>query len=465
MEYAIVDIETTGSFAAGNGITEIAIYIHNGQEVLFRYETLVNPQMHIPLHITALTGIDNAMVQDAPTFVEVAEQIYELLKNRIFVAHNVNFDYSFVKHHLAACGYQWQVPKLCTVRLSRKLLPGHSSYSLGRLCQQLNIRITHRHRAGGDAAATSILFSMLLEKDEGTIQNMLKKAAKEQVLPPHLPKEDFDALPAVVGVYYFKNQKGKVIYVGKAKNIKNRVASHFSGQNPNLQRQHFLRDIYAIDFTVCGTELMALLLEATEIKRLWPENNRALKRFEPKYGIYLYEDQRGYLRLAINTHQKFQQTLHSFGNLSDAYNFLQRLINEYQLCPKLCAIQKIKGPCLHYQQDHTCLGACAGEEEPEKYNARLQTALEDLESNLPSFFLIDRGRTSEEQSCIWIEKGKFSGMGYVSHDSDIKHPDDIKTSLTPYPANDYMVHLIMTYAERNPAKVKNLNGVLSELRE
>lgn len=458
MEYAIVDIETTGGYAAGNGITEIAIYIHNGQEVLFHYETLINPQMHIPLHITALTGIDNEMVADAPTFAEVAVQLHTLLKDRIFVAHNVNFDYSFIKHHFSACGYQWNVPKLCTVRLSRKLLPGYPSYSLGRLCQQLNICITNRHRAGGDAAATSMLFSMLLEKNEGTIQSMLKKATKEQVLPPHLPREAFETLPSVAGVYYFKNQKGKVIYVGKAKSIKNRVASHFSGQNPNPQRQHFMRDIHAIDYTICGTELMALLLEATEIKRLWPENNRALKRFEPKYSIYCYEDQKGYLRLAVNTHQKFQQAVHSFGNLGDAYNFLHRLINKHQLCPKLCAIQKIKGPCLHYQQNRSCPGACIGEEPAEQYNTRLQSALEDLENSLPSFFLLDRGRTADEQSCIWVEKGKFSGMGYLAYESDIKHPDEVKTNLKPYPANDYMVHLIMTYAEKNPSKVKVLLG-------
>jgi len=455
MEYAIVDIETTGGYAAGNGITEIAVHIHDGTGVQFTYETLVNPQIHIPLHITALTGIHNEMVQDAPTFKEVAEPLYNLLKDRIFVAHNVNFDYSFIKHYLATCGYQWTAPKLCTVRLSRKLFPGYASYSLGRLCQQLNICVTNRHRAGGDAAATSVLFSMLLEKDKGTIQSMLKKNTKEQALPPNLPKEDFDTLPNTPGVYYFKNQKGKVIYVGKAKNIKNRVSTHFSGQNPNPQRQNFLRDIYAIDFALCGTELMALLLEATEIKKLWPENNRALKRFEPKYGLYMYEDQRGYLRLAINKHQKFQQTLHSFGNMAGAYSFVNKLISQHQLCPKLCAVQKVTGPCLHYQ-NHSCLGACIGEEPAEQYNTRLQTALEAMENSLPSFFLLDRGRTADEQSCIWIEKGKFSGMGYLTQDSDLIHPDDIKDHLTPYSSNDYMVHLIMDYVEKNPHKMKVL---------
>lgn len=452
MKYAIVDIETTGGHAAGNGITEIAICIHDGVGVRETYETLVNPQTHIPLHITALTGISNEMVENAPTFDEIADTVYQLLEGKVFVAHNVNFDYSFVKHHLAFCGYSWNAPKLCTVRLSRKVMPGFSSYSLGKLCQQLNISIYNRHRAGGDAAATSILFTMLLERGGEHVQEMLKKASKEQVLPPNLPKGSFERLPDTPGVYYFKDQKGKVVYVGKAKNIKKRVAAHFSGQNPNPQRQNFMRSIHNIDFVICGTELMAFLLEASEIKRLWPENNRALKRFEPKYGLYAYEDQNGYKRLAINKHQRFQQAIYAFGNLAAAYNLMNKLIQAYQLCPKLCTIQKVKGACLNHSSGD-CLGACIGTESKDAYNERMEVALANLEKELPSFALLDKGRTENEQSCIWIEKGKFYGMGYLDDESDIKSPEEVKESLTPYASNDYIMNLITSYASKYPHKV------------
>jgi len=455
MEYAIVDIETTGGYAAGNGITEIAIHIHDGKAVQVAYETLINPQVNIPLHITALTGIDNQLVQDSPTFREVADKIHELLSGRIFVAHNVNFDYSFIKHHLAACGYNWSAPKLCTVRLSRKLLPGYTSYSLGKLCRQLDIAINNRHRAGGDAAATCILFSRLLEKDNGTISAMLKKTSKDQALPPNLPKEHFETLPHTPGVYYFKNEKGKTVYIGKAKNIKNRVSAHFSGQNPNPQRQSFMRSIHAIDFIDCGTELMALLLEAVEIKRLWPENNRALKRFEPKYGLYTYEDQKGYLRLAVNKHQKYQRAFYTFGSISEAYNLLNKLIRKHLLCAKLCNIHKASGPCMHVH-DNTCSGACVGIEDPGSYNKRAEEALQNLADDLPSFFLIDKGRTPEEQGCILIEKGRFYGMGYIAQETIIVYAEDLKEHLIPYPSNDYMMHLIMGYVEKHPEKVKML---------
>ena len=158
--YAIVDIETTGGHASANGITEIAICIHNGKKVIERYSTLVNPKREIPMYISALTGITNDMVQHAPPFEDVAHDVFHLLNNKIFVAHNVNFDHSFVRHHLLAAGYELHCNKLCTVRLRRKILPGLPSYSLGKLCRHLGIENGNRHRAAGDAEATSkIIFA------------------------------------------------------------------------------------------------------------------------------------------------------------------------------------------------------------------------------------------------------------------------------------------------------------------
>ena len=213
--YAIVDIETTGGYAAANGITEISIHIFDGTRVVEIYETLINPRQPIPYNIQSMTGITDDMVKDAPLFEEVAEKIYELLKDNIFVAHNVNFDYSFVKSHLAASNYELTTKKLCTVRLGRKIFPGFPSYSLGNLCHSLNIIINDRHRAGGDSEATVKVFQLLLQNDkEQFIVKSLSKTSKEQTLPPNVPKEHFDQLPYTPGVYYFHNEKGKIIYVG-----------------------------------------------------------------------------------------------------------------------------------------------------------------------------------------------------------------------------------------------------------
>src|SRR6218665_1107835 len=323
-EYAIVDIETTGGNASGSRITEIAIIIHDGKNVLDRYETLVNPEQDIPPSIFGLTGINNEMVANAPIFDDVSEKVLEMLTDRVFVAHNVNFDYSFVHHQLEQAGFKWSAKKLCTVRAARKIKPGLGSYSLGNLCNSLNINLENRHRAGGDADATALLFSLLLEWDDaGEIEKMIKKTAQDQRLPPNLPPDDFNNLPEKPGVYYFYNQAKKVIYVGKAINLKKRVSSHFSGNNINPQRQHFLRDIHGISFEVCATELMALLLECTEIKKLWPTYNRALKRFEAKFGIYQYEARNGYKYLAIGKVSKFQICIHEFSSLYEGINLLR----------------------------------------------------------------------------------------------------------------------------------------------
>lgn len=191
MLYAVVDIETTGSYAAGNGITEIAIVITDGKEVLDMYETLVNPGQPIPYFIQNLTGINDRMVAKAPPFEEVAAKVHEMLQDKIFIAHNVNFDYSFVKHHLQAVGYELDTRKLCTVRLTRKIIPGLNGYSLGKLCHQLNINLTNHHRAGGDALATAQIFNMLVERDDkNVIAGMLKGAGAPRAADVGLDSRD-----------------------------------------------------------------------------------------------------------------------------------------------------------------------------------------------------------------------------------------------------------------------------------
>ncbi|WP_461452916.1 exonuclease domain-containing protein [Mucilaginibacter sp.] len=448
--YAIVDIETTGGHASANGITEIAICIHNGKKVIERYETLVNPQRDIPIYIRALTGISNEMVSEAPLFKDVAHDIYHLLHGKIFVAHNVNFDHSFVRHHLASVGYDLQCNKLCTVRLGRKILPGLPSYSLGKLCHHLGIGNNSRHRAGGDADATAELFTLLLQKDKDNhITKALKQNSKEQVLPPNLPKADIEKLPMMPGVYYFHDEKGKAIYVGKAKNIKKRVCSHFTGNNTGQQRQEFMRNIHHITFQECGTELIAFVLEAVEIKRLWPKYNRSLKRFEQAYALYDYIDQRGYIRLAVDKHHKFQMPVYTCNTLFEGYSLLNKLIDTFELCPKLCFIQKNNAECIGIHKDGC---ACTGSMSPDEYNQKVTIAIESLNEALPTFAIRDEGRSADEHSCILIEKGRFYGMGYVSHHFKVDDMQQLKQHLTPYPGNDYIRNIVTGYATKFPER-------------
>jgi DNA polymerase-3 subunit epsilon len=447
-EYAIVDIETTGGNAGGSRITEIAIIIHNGTTIIERWETLVNPQKEIPLPIFALTGINNEMVRDAPIFDEVAEKVMELLSDRIFVAHNVNFDYTFIRHQLQEAGYSWTAKKLCTVRAARKISPGHPSYSLGKLCRSLNIPLENQHRAGGDADATAILFSQLLQWDsEGHIEKMIKKTSQDQRLPPNVPREDFDALPEKPGVYYFYNQAKKVVYVGKAVNLKKRVASHFTGHNVNAQRQHFLRDIYGISFEVCATELMALLLECSEIQKLWPLYNRALKRFEPKYGLYQYEARSGYTYLAIGKLAKHQACIQVFNDQLDGITVLRSLAEQFGIDHRFCKYEKDPEGELLQMQDTSDLP------DIDHHNTQIENAVNFLLENRPSFAIIDKGRSSDERSCIWVENGDFYGMGYIPTDIGFTEASQVRDFVAPYRSNHYCMQLIQTFAKQYPGRV------------
>lgn len=449
MLYAIVDIETTGGYASAHGITEISVFVHDGKRVVKHFETLIDPQQHIPNYITALTGIDNAMVADAPVFDEVADTLFDILNDKIFVAHNVNFDYSFIKHQLKQSGYDLAVKKLCTVRLGRKIFPGLSSYSLGNLCRSLQIKIENRHRAGGDAKATVKLFEyMLANGAQVYIDQMLRRASAEQWLPLHLEKTMIDKLPAKPGVYYFHNSKDKIIYVGKAVNLKKRVSSHFTHNDPDPKRQNFIRTIHKVTYKQCATELEAIVLESTEIRRLWPRYNKSQKQPVQKYALYSFMDNGGYIRLAIDKKKKNIPLLYSFSLLTEGLSLLKKMTEEFQLNEKLCFLDKT---AFSKKEKN-------GLEPPAIYNERIRKALDALSEKLPTFALVDDGITTDEKLCILIERGSFWGMGYLPRSFTIASTGELKNLLDPYADNDYIRNNIYSFAEANPHKRIQLAG-------
>jgi DNA polymerase-3 subunit epsilon len=437
--FAIVDIETTGDHALGNGITEIAIVLHNGVEIEGEYQTLINPLIPIQKYVQSLTGITDAMVATAPLFETVAPHIYNLLKDRVFVAHNVNFDYSFVKHYLQSAGYNLDVAKLCTIRLSRKIFPGLPKYGLASLCREFDIHNHGRHRAAGDALATAQLFEILIQHDtSGDLKRMMKRRTSEQYLPPHLHAEKIESLPSSPGVYYFHNKKGKVIYVGKAVNLKKRVTSHFANNKPSAQKQQFLREIYDVTCHVCGSELIASIFESIEIKKLWPVYNQSQKHFERSYGIYLFEDTKGYLRLAVDNKRKSLKPVMSFHLMADAHRMLWKLVNKFSLHPALCFLdisdKNLKG--LPGVQEHNLL---------------VQKAVESLKAEQKTYLVRDAG-----SGYILIEEGKFYGMGTLTEEPAEMDVDQLKSVLTPYPENEVLKAMIRSYTERYPQQVIEL---------
>lgn len=430
--FAVVDIETTGGYAEHHRITEIAIYHHDGKSITDFFYTLVNPGRKIPAFITGLTGITTGMVEDAPPFEAIAEDILRLLEGRVFVAHNAHFDYAFLKKEFETAGIHWQSKKLCTVRLSRKLIPGLRSYSLGSLAEALSIPVQNRHRAGGDAEATAHIFTQLLQRDkEGYINQLLKRNSGETILPPNLARWEFDRLPADVGIYFFLDSRNRVIYVGKALNIKKRVAGHFTGVARGWSQSRIRNDIHHVSFEPTGCELMALIREAEEIRKQWPRYNQAQKYRIEKWGVFSYEDRNGYQRLLVNMVMRNDKPVMSFASRGDAWNVLWQKSNEYGLCPRLAGLQNGSGGCSEYFQGR-CSGACAGKESPQDYNSRVAAALASLRKQFAhAVLLCGKGRKVTEQSVVLLDEHGSVYYGFLSKRALLTHPEKIRKKLKP----------------------------------
>jgi len=452
--YAIIDIETTGGQPSQDRITEIAIFIHDGHQIVDKYNTLINPERPIPYFITQLTGITDAMVQDAPKFHEVARDIVKFTEDKIFVAHNVRFDYSFLKKEFADLGYTYQRKTLCTVRLSRSLMPGLPSYSLGKLCKSINIDLKLRHRAIGDAEATAVLFDRLLkinqkeitptEETEKESKKVLSNAVKTSLLPPSITKEQVNALPDAAGVYYFYDSDGQIIYVGKSINIRKRIIQHFNIDYKSNKSIEFKNRIADITYELTGSELVALLYESDQIKKIKPQYNRQQRRSVFSSGIYLYVDENGYKCLTFDKVNTERVPLIALDNHFKSKNFLFHKVEKYNLCQKLSGLYKSNGACFDYQV-HQCKGACLGLESPEDYNARVDAAIESFSFEHENFVVIGKGREAGERTVVCIENGRYLGFGFIDESFSANNLQDFKEAIKFYNDNKDVQQIIRGY--------------------
>jgi DNA polymerase-3 subunit epsilon len=428
MIYSIVDIETTGG-SHGNRITEIAIVKTDGSTILDRYETLINPEVFIPKSITLLTGISNAMVEHSPRFEECVDEITQHLEGTIFVAHNVSFDYGIIKNHYEDTGLTFNMKKLCTVRLAKGIIPGHPSYSLGKICSALKIQNNSRHRAMGDAAATTELFHLLKSKDqEDFIQYSLNQLNKEATIPPNMDKQEYETLPTKAGVYYLLGANLEILYVGKAKNIKQRIATHFTEKS--RKKSELLRKIHHVSCTETGNELVALLLESDEIKKHFPPYNKAQKFKHQNYHVCYYEGQDGILRIDVFLKKYANNSIMSFSSMVMAKDFLYKLVEKNDLCPKHTGLERTKHNC--YLGDSCKL--CSKQEGHMEYNERVLTVSSNMESK-HSILIVGKGREENEKSVVYLQEGDYKGFGYI--DSDISYTtEDLVDCIQPYQNNN-----------------------------
>jgi DNA polymerase III subunit epsilon len=444
--YAILDIETTGGQFNEEGITEIAIYKFNGHEVVDQFISLVNPEKEIQPFVVKLTGINNAMLRSAPKFYEVAKRIIEITQDCIVVAHNSSFDYRILRTEFKRLGYDYIRPTLCTVELSKKLIPGQLSYSLGKLVRALGIPVTDRHRASGDALATVKLFKMLLAKD--VEKEILISSIKAEIKSGLSPKllDIVESMPSKTGVYYIHNEKGTLIYIGKSKNIKKRVNQHFTGTANKSKK--IQAEVFTVTYEETGSELIALLKESEEIKINKPIYNRAQRKTIFQWALYQELDDNGYLNLKIQKADGRKKEITSFTSVLEGKNILHKITEKYNLCQKLNGLYETKNACFQYKIKE-CNGACLDKENPNDYNARVEEFIEEYTFENDNMIVIDRGRKIEERSAVLIENGIYKGYCFFDLNYQITNVEVLKNVLIPMQNNRDTRSIIKSYLRKN----------------
>jgi DNA polymerase III subunit epsilon len=420
--FAVIDIETTGGSAARDRITEIAVLLHDGQQTVRTFSTLINPEIPIPRYITEITGINDAMVADAPRFYEVAREIVELTEGCIFVAHNVNFDYGFIVEEFKRLAYTYTRERLCTVRTSRRLIPGQATYSLGRLCASIGIPLRDRHRALGDAAATVLLLERLIGIDS-SLGGAVKRDAFAGV-PVAVPRARLHALPEDPGVFYLHGAQGDVLLAAKADNVRKEVLRLLKAKKPMVA----LAGTCDISWELTGSELLADLRLLAEEPAEKPA--RPTPRF--KAAVYAYRDQRDYIRLVIDTPSKGRKSLCEFSTEAEARAALESRVKNQGLCRILCGLSPNAAHCSQYPGGD-CNGACMGHESPDAYNSRVEAALGGLGFPFPRFLLLSDGRSREEVSVICVDNGGCIAYGYLDATVGWEDPAAVADLLSPFP--------------------------------
>ncbi len=452
-KYAIVDIETTGGMYLRDKITEIAVIVTDGNKILSEYQTLINPERSIPYHITGITGIDTDMVADAPKFYEVAKALVEHLDGCIFVAHNVNFDYNFIKEEFKSLGFPFNKKKLCTVKLTRSAIPGLRSYGLDNLVDHFGIDVAHRHRAYDDTLATYKIFKHIVTDvvDEQHVDKLINEGLDASVLPKGMNIDDIHATPETHGVYYLSNNHERVLYVGKANNIRKRVFQHF--RKITVKSNNIYNYVDKLHYEETGNELTALLLELYEIKRLSPELNKSLKRQNYSYAVYknpiAKEAKHVFIVGKNNKSNDFKyEKLKLFSSKYGAETFVQNYIIEEEVCA-------------HFFKSRASEFMCHCEGECENFFVDPTDQLDNFVSSIKNefeddFIILLPGRNDEEQSFVMIHEKRFWGFGYVPHDETIstgEHWNDYVSYQFWYPeANG----LVKNYMKKNRCKIIEL---------
>lgn len=375
-----LDLETTGATPIKDRITEIALVRFDDGVETARWETLVNPQQSIPPFIQQLTGIDNDMVAQAPTFAEVADILLAFLEGSVLSAHNVRFDHGFIKAEFNRLGITIRQKVLCTVKLSRLLYPAFPSHGLDAIMQRHNITSIARHRAMGDVESVlAFLKSAKSDLGEARVNTTASQLLRGPTLPPHLNAQYLEDMPESPGVYLFFGENNLPLYIGKSNHIRSRVLAHFSRDHASAKEMRISQAVKHIEWIDAAGEFSALLLEAQLVKEKQPLHNKQLRQERQLCTWLLQEDNQTMPLLSLIDASDikpalFHRCFGTFKSKRQARETLRQLVDLHKLCPKMVGLEIGKGACFAVQIKR-CKGVCCGKEHPEMHYKRLVQAL------------------------------------------------------------------------------------------
>jgi DNA polymerase III subunit epsilon len=374
---AFVDLETTGTAASADRVTEVGIVRIDQDARVDEWSTLVNPGCSIPPEIQALTGITNAMVTDAPTFGRIADEVAERIAGCVFVAHNARFDYGFLKHEFGRLGRPFTAKVLCTVKLSRRLYPEAGRHNLDALIARHALNAADRHRALGDARILwEFVQAIYRDKPAADIDAAIGRILKAPSLPPQLPADALDSIPEAPGIYRFYGLNALPLYVGKSINLRSRIASHFASDYRSGNDLRLSAEITRIEFEETAGELGALLGEARLVKTLLPAYNRRLRRRADMVALALPAEPAApdFVRSDAIDPRRLDDLYGPFASRQKARETLREIAAQAGLCWTALGLERRRGPCFA-RQVRKCAGACVGAEPPAAHHARLRDAL------------------------------------------------------------------------------------------
>lgn len=383
---SFIDIETTGTSSFYDRIIEIGILRVENNNLVRSFHTLVNPQKYLPREIELLTGINATDLENAPTFREIKEEILEIISDSYFVAHNVRFDYGFLKTEFKRENITFKQKHFCTVKLSRLLYPSFSHHNLDSIIERFRFECTNRHRAYDDAKVLFDFYKKVQnEFPEDVVLHAINKSMKKPSVPLRIDHSVLEDLPENPGVYIFYGDSDMPLYVGKSKNIKDRVLSHFSSDIRSSTEMNISQQITNIETIPTAGELGALLQESKLIKTLLPLYNKRSRIKQELFAIKSKVNKDGYKEAYIEPistvsldqtgigDKKNDTFLGFFRSRRQAKEYLSQISKKHLLCEKLLSLQKTKSSCFSYSLGR-CKGACLGEDKPLLYNLRFITA-------------------------------------------------------------------------------------------